>query len=150
MPRVHVHLGLDGNAVYRINSFTQDVWLNPLLIWGVFTRCRSWGASAGPKKRGFGREKREKVVMGGGRWRGVATQRFAAWKELSGVNLLEELESSAGCHLFSTLSTLPLSTSPSPSVNRVISAALVSVLRRHISPFQLRWLHEPLNSLPMY
>lgn len=23
-------------------------------------------------------EKREKVVMGGGRWRGVATQRFAA------------------------------------------------------------------------
>lgn len=102
------------------------------------------------KKKRLGREKREKVVMGGGRWRGVATQRFAAWKELSGVNLLEELESSAGCHLFSTLSTLPLSTSPSPSVNRVISAALVSVLWRHISPFQLRWLHEPLNLLQMY
>lgn len=30
------------------------------------------------KKKPLGREKREKVVMGGGRWRGVATQRFAA------------------------------------------------------------------------
>lgn len=46
-------------------------------------------------------------------------------KAHSGVNLLEELESSAGCHLFSTLSTPPPPFSFSP-VNRVISTALVS------------------------
>ena len=88
-------------------------------------------------------------------------------KAHSGVNLLEELESSAGCHLFSTRSTLPpsppLSPPPSPSpppllfpplppphppaslppplslspsVNRVISAALVPVLQHHISLYQ--------------
>lgn len=67
-------------------------------------------------------------------------------KVLSGVNLLEELESSVGCHLFSTLSTLPLSTSLSLSVNRVISAALVLVLH-YISPPQLKWFYESLQLL---
>lgn len=48
-------------------------------------------------------------------------------KAQSVVNLLEELENSAGC---------PQHASPSSSsVNRVISAALVPVLQQHISLF---------------
>lgn len=46
--------------------------------------------------------------------------------------------------------SLPLSTSRSLSVNREISAALVSVLQHHISPSQLKRFCEPLHLLQVY
>lgn len=65
----------------------------------------------------------EKAGVGG--LAGCCHPAVCRMKAHSGVNLLEELESSAGCHLFSTLSTPTPLFSFSP-VNRVISTALVS------------------------
>lgn len=130
------------NAVYWINNLKHNIRLNVLLRWVFLRIVRSWEAWTDRKKG--------KSWCWGREVAGCCHPAVCCLNVLSGVNLLEELESSAGCHLFSTLSTLPLSTSLSLSVNREISAALVSVLQRHISPSQLKWFYEPLHLLQVY
>lgn len=85
--------------------------------------------------RGDGWRWRKSWGWGVGGLAGCCHPAVCRMKAHSGVNLLEELESSAGCHLFSTLSTPPPTPPPfsfSP-VNRVISTALVLALQPHIS-----------------
>lgn len=58
------------------------------------------------------------AVGGGGGWREAGAcchPAVSCLKAFSGVNLLTELESSAGCHLFSTLGMLPLPVSAAPA-----------------------------------
>lgn len=103
---------------------------------GKWTEEGGKGKTRGKRRGGWG--------VAGGRYPAVFSM-----KAHSGVNLLEELESSAGCHLFSTLSALsPLPLSP--SVNRVIRAALVSALQHHISPSKTKWLDRLSNLLQVY
>lgn len=126
------------NAVYRTNILKLNIRLNVSLRWIFYSLlAREESKSQVNEGKMDGEEKKGK----GWCWGGCCHPAVCCLKAHSGVNLLEELESSAGCHLFSTLSTLSLSPSLSPSVNRVISAALVSVLQRHISLSQSKRLY---------
>lgn len=118
------HQAKCGNTVYQISILELNLSLNVTLRWifyAVSGREEIRGLWAG---EGDGWRWRKSWGRGVGGLAGCCHPAVFRMKAHSGVNLLEELESSAGCHLFSTLSTPPpFSFSP---VNRVISTALVS------------------------